>query len=74
MNTHLRCAEGFRKVVIKLSYLAGEDGKGQFWEQGSLNIGRALTMFDSLGYGDSASIKHEVPLKRRSANGTVIHA
>ena len=49
------------KEGIKLLYKAEADGKGEHWAEGSLNLGRALTFVESLGYGDSASIRHEIP-------------
>lgn len=53
------------KDGIKLIYKAEADGKGEHWAEGSLNLGKALTFVESLGYGDSASIKHEIPFSIR---------
>ncbi len=58
LNKALRGIVG--KTGIKLSYHAIENKKGEYWARGSLNIGRALLMVEDLGYGDSASIRHEV--------------
>lgn len=49
------------KDGIRLVYRAGAHGKGEHWAEGALNLGKALTFIESLGYGDSASIKHEIP-------------
>jgi hypothetical protein len=48
------------KDGIKLIFKTNEHGSGEHWAIGSLNLGRALTFVESLGYGDSASIRHEV--------------
>ena len=53
------------KDGIKLIYKADADEKGEHWAEGSFNLGKALTFVESLGYGDSASIKHEVPFSIR---------
>lgn len=53
------------KDGIKLIYKVDSDGKGEYWAEGSFNLGKALTFVESLGYGDSASIKHEMPFSIR---------
>ena len=53
------------KDGIRLLYKTDSDGKGEHWAEGSLNLGKALTFVESLGYGDSASIKHEMPFSIR---------
>ena len=53
------------KAGIKLKYKTGDEGKGEFWAEGSFNIGRAVTMVNNLGYGDSAAINLEVPFSIR---------
>ena len=61
LNKALRGIVG--KSGIKLSYRASDKVKGEYWAHGSLNIGRAITMVGDLGYGDSSSIRHEVPFE-----------
>lgn len=49
------------KQGIKILYKTSADPKGEHWAEGALNLGKALTLVKGLGYGDSASIKHEIP-------------
>ncbi len=49
------------KQGIKILHKISDDPKGTHWAEGSLNLGKALTLVKGLGYGDSASIKHEIP-------------
>ena len=53
------------KDGIRLIYKNEVDGKGAHWAEGSLNFGSALMFVESLGYGDSASIRHEIPFSIR---------
>lgn len=53
------------KDGIKLIYKTDADGKGEHWAEGSFNLGKALTFVESLGYGDSAAIKQEMPFSIR---------